>query len=253
MMRLLSVADLRDKVLSELQSTGFHTTIERLRRSLGQATPTYVVGGFVRDCARALFDDRRVDAKDVDVVVETSRLEEALAALPGEREVTPLGGCRLWPSATSGWIDVWQLADTAWIARLGLAPTIDNFLAGVHLNVDRVALGLHDHSVRDRGFLTAIAARRIDLDADVALDELFPAELRRAVIAHFKTGYALSERVAQRLSACGDEILSPSVLERLRRDGHGDEMMEGLTRFLRAGRRGDAPKGRGGNSHHGTG
>lgn len=233
-MRALSLADLHEKVLLELRSTGFQVAIGHLRLSLGHATPIYVVGGFVRDCARALIEDRNVEAKDLDVVVETSRLEEALAALPGKRQVTPLGGCRWWPPATSGWIDAWQLADTVWIRRLGLAPTIANFLAGVDLNVDRIVVGLHDHTVRDCGCLTAIATRTIDLDADIALDDLSPAELGRAVIAHLRMGYSLSERVVERLRACHDDVLSPVVLERLRGDGHGDQVIENLISFLRA-------------------
>lgn len=249
MKRALSLADLRDKVLLELRSAGFQTTIEHLRQSVGYATPTYVVGGFVRDCARALFEDRCIEPKDLDVVVETSRLEEALALLPGARQVTPLGGYRLWPPSTVGWVDLWQLADTVWIARLHLAPTIANFLAGVDLNVDRIALGLHDHVVRDSGCLRAIATRTIDLDADVALGDLFPAELGRAVIAHLKTGYPLAERVVERLRARVSDVLSPAVLERLRGDGHGDEMLEGLTTFLQTVRRRGHGNANVGDSH----
>lgn len=249
MKRELSVTDLRDRVLLELRKTGFQTTIEHLRQSVGYATPTYLVGGFVRDCARALFEDRCIETKDLDVVVETSRLREALELLPGERHVTPLGGYRLWPPSTVGWVDLWQLADTVWIARLNLAPTIANFLAGVDLNVDRIALGLHDHVVRDSGCLRAIATKTIDLDADVAVGDLFPAELGRAVIAHLKTGYPLAERVVEQIRARISDVLSVAVLERLRGDGYGDEMLDRLTTFLQMVRREEHSQAKVGDSH----
>jgi hypothetical protein len=135
-------------------------------------------------------------------------------------------------------IDVWQMQDTVWISHLQLAPTIDNFLAGVDLNVNRIALGLPDGTVRDGGCLEAIASRVIDLDAAVAVEQLRPAELARAVIAHLKTGYLLSKRVLAMLHTQRGAVLSPTVLESLRGDGHPEETIRRLESFFRTPHRG---------------
>ena len=47
----VSLTALREKVLSQLECTGFQAIVGQLRKNLGHAIPIYLVGGFVRDCA----------------------------------------------------------------------------------------------------------------------------------------------------------------------------------------------------------
>ena len=144
----------------------------------------------VRDSLRSIIEGVAVEAKDADIVVATAELEESLMKLGGSLSRTPLGGFRWMPEGARVPVDIWQLADTVWIRDLGLTPSIANFLAGVDLNIDRIAVGLHDHAIHDQGALAGIQTRLIKLDAEIRLDTLRYDELARAILASCQTGYA---------------------------------------------------------------
>lgn len=224
--------DVRSQLLRDLDTTGLRVPLRKLRGRLGLTTPMYLVGGAVRDCVRTLREGGEHRPKDADVVVATRNLGSALRDIPGTLSTTPLGGFRWMPDGATAWIDVWQLVDTVWIEALGLSATMDSFLAGVDLNVDRIAVAFHERAVLDGGCLAAVRSCVIDLDARVHLPELRPAELARAVIAHFKTGYALSATVQSALNGADATVLSSEVIERLRQDGYDERDLTQVRRFV---------------------
>jgi hypothetical protein len=224
---------LRLRVIDELVACGLDAAIGHLRALLPGATPIFLVGGFVRDCARMLLEGEVGIPKDADIVVDTDRLSSAIHHLDGSVSRTALGGYRWQPPGGSLSIDTWQLADTVWIQELGLPRDIESFLDGVDLNVDRVAIGLHDQSVFDRGCSDAIRSRTIDLDGKYRLSGLECDELARAIVAHLKTGYRLSRTVQEGLQRVNFDNLMARAAERLRIDGYSEEIVDRVLRVIR--------------------
>jgi hypothetical protein len=222
------------RVLEELQLVGLDLPIAQLQSALPRNTPIFLVGGFVRDCVRALIESISVDAKDADIVASTDRLDSAMDMLDGILSRTSLGGYRWRAPEKSVWIDAWELKETIWIHSLELPVHIDSFLDGVDLNVDRIAVGLHDRSIYDRGCSSAIIGRTIDLDAKVRLRELEPDELARAVVAHLKTGYQLSGSVRRALARFELNSLAARATQRLLGDGYPDLTVAQVSRFIRS-------------------
>ena len=220
------------RVLEELQLVGLDLPLAQLRARLPHDTPVFLVGGFVRDCARALIESISVDVKDADIVADTEGLGLAMRTLGGVLSRTPLGGYR-WQAREKGiWIDAWQLKDTVWIHSLKLPVNIDSFLDGVDLNLDRIAIGLHDQSEYDRGCYSAIINRTIDLDAKYRLSELEPDELARAIVAHLKTRYHLSSSILKAFGRFDLDALAARATERLIGDGYPDAMVAQVRRFI---------------------
>ena len=179
-----------------------------------------------------MIEGHPVKSKDADIVIDTDNLANELGNFGGKLSRTPLGGFHWIPAGASGWIDVWQLSDTVWIRALHLPPTIESFLDGVDLNIDRIAVGLHNHMVIDRGCLSGLARRYIDLDAKFTLKELALDELARAVVAHLNTGYALSERVLSSLDHAALAALLKRSSERLAGDGYPSERIAQVRQFI---------------------
>jgi hypothetical protein len=225
-----------DRIYSELKvaldRAKLVQPVERLQCTFPTGTDIFVVGGFARDCARASIERHPVESKDVDIVIDTDNLADELEHFNGELRRTPLGGFRWTPIGASVWIDVWQLSDTLWIRALHLPPTIETFLDGVDLNIDRIAVGLHNQMVIDRGCLSGLARRCIDLDAKTRLKELALDELARAAVAHLNTGYALSEQVLHSLDHADLAALLYRSSERLSGDGYSSERIEQVRQFI---------------------
>ena len=227
---------LRRGVLQEFAATGLQHDLSRLQECFSAETPVFLVGGFVRDSVRHLLGESSVAPKDIDIVIDTTELARCMRYQSGKVTRTPLGGFRWWPSPGGyrhqSWIDVWQLQDTIWIKQMNLKPTIDNTLAGFDLNINRIAFGLHDQSLVDRGCLSGIDARVIDLDAEIRLENLLSFEIARAVIAHLKTSYVLSDRVLSLLRQNSTEVLSSQVFDRLRKDGYSKAKLRKLRKVV---------------------
>jgi hypothetical protein len=220
------------ELIEALDRTKLAGPVERLQRTFPIGTAIFVVGGFARDCARALIERHPVKSKDLDIIIDTNSLANELEKFNGKLSRTPLGGFHWIPVGASGWIDVWQLSDTVWIRAQHLPSTIEAFLNGVDLNIDRIAVGLHNHTVMDRGCLSGLVGRFIDLDATTKLKELALDELARAVVAHLKTGYALSERVLSSLDHADLSALLERSSERLAGDGYTSQQIGQVRQFI---------------------
>ena len=220
------------ELMVALDRAHFSLPVERLQRNFPIGTATFVVGGFARDCVRALIEGHSVKSKDLDLVIDTNGLANELGKFNGRLSRTPLGGFHWIPVGASGWIDVWQLSDTVWIKKGHLRSTIENFLDGVDLNIDRIAIGLHDHTVIARECLSGVARRYIDLDARTKLKELELDELARAVVARLNTGYTLSEEVRSSLDHADLIALLARSSERLAGDGYPTERIAQVIEFI---------------------
>lgn len=229
---LLTTDQIYDELIGALDRARLFRPVELLRRNFPIGTAAYVVGGFARDCVRTLVEGRPVESKDVDIIIDTNRLANELEKFNGTVSITPLGGFHWVPVGASGWIDVWQLSDTVWIKAKQLPSTIEAFLAGVDLNIDRIAIGLHNHMVIAHECLLGVAHRQIDLDARTKLEELELDELARAVVAHFKTGYALSGRILSSLDNADVIALLKRSSERLAGDGYPPEQIGQVIKFI---------------------
>jgi hypothetical protein len=218
-------------VFRHADDLGLRWPVERLLGILDGA-PAYVVGGAVRDAARSLIEARAVTPKDVDVVIDTDRLAAALGQMPGVITRTPLRGWRWTPPGATSWIDVWPLRETVWIRELSLPASVRSFLAGVDLNIDRIAIDLVTGEVFDEGALDAIERRVIDLDAAVRLENLAAAELVRAVLAHLRTGYSLADRVVRALEAPAVHVVTDDLRARLLDDGYTVADLRRATIFM---------------------
>jgi hypothetical protein len=228
----MMLGELHTVLTSRLQGRGLDCPLANLAAALPRSAPMYVVGGFARDCVRARVEKRIIEPKDVDLVVATDSLASALAKLDGEIETTLFGGFRWTPPGAATWIDVWQLGDTVWIKSLYLRPTIESFLAGVDLNLDRIAVGLNSGEVIDGGCLQAIERRLIDLDAQIRLRALAEDELARAIILRVKTGYALSAAVMRRLESAAPERVLRRAAARLGADRQPPAVLARVADFL---------------------
>jgi hypothetical protein len=233
---LMMRRELHTVLISRLEGRGLNRPLAALAAALPRSAAMYVVGGFARDCARACVERRIIEPKDADLVVATDSLASALAKLDGEIETTLFGGFRWTPPGAATWIDVWQLKDTLWIKSLHLTPAIESFLAGVDLNLDRIAVGLNSGEVIDGGCLQAIERRLIDLDAQIRLRALAEDELARAIVLHLKTGYALSAAVMRRLESAAPERVLQRAAARLEADRQAPAALARVADFLIARR-----------------
>lgn len=202
-----------------LERLGVAAPIRNLLASMKPEPEAFAVGGFPRDILRSQLSGEAAHPKDVDIVIDTDELAHAMGQVAGRVARTPFGGYRWSPTGASTTIDVWQLADTVWIREHRLPATIEMFLAGVDLNIDRIAVGLHDGSVIDGGCREAISSERIRLDATIRIDSLRCDEIARAFMASYKTGFPIENAPAlpKPLSAFIDR-----GWERLREDGYSD-------------------------------
>jgi hypothetical protein len=230
-------AELREAVLEEIGRCGLDSHVRMLRERLPEGISLYLVGGFIRDVLRSLIGDHRVSAKDADIAVNTSELAFAVKTLGGSLSRSALGGYRWQPLYSSFWIDLWELEDTIWIQRLGLSPNLYNLLDGMDLNIDRIAFGLHDCCLVDRGCYSGVTSRTIDLDARYRLAELEADELARAVVAHIKTGYRLSARILCSIQRFDTKALLVRATERLSADGYPESTLQSVRNFIAEVRR----------------
>jgi hypothetical protein len=153
-------------------------------------------------------------------VIDTNTLASTLQAMPGTISRTSLGGFRWKTPEAEIPLDLWQLKDTVWIRERGLAPTITSFLAGVDLDIDRIAIGLHDGAVFGDDCYRAILEKRISLDAVYHLEALATDEYARALMARYKTGYALSDDLHVSIFRTDYSALAKRAFERLGADGY---------------------------------
>ena len=124
---------------------------------------------------------------------------------------------------------MWQLKDTLWIKKLHLPVTIDSFLDGVDLNIDRASLNFSTGKLIDRGCRHALARKTITIDSRVRLDELLYDEYARALLASRKLGFALDKDLMEKIKAADSVLLRRRAFERLRSDGYRDrDIMEAL-------------------------
>jgi hypothetical protein len=202
-----------------LDCAGAARPLRELLNTFGSVPDVFAVGGFPRDVLLSRLRRRRTQSKDIDLVIDTENLSSAMADMQGEVTRTPLGGYRWIPLGSAIPIDVWQLADTIWIDEYRLPVTIDAFLSGVDLNVDRIAIGLHDGSVTDKGFMEAVRSSEIRLDASIRVDWLRNDEIARALMASYKTGFPVGTSLAG-LNPAAD--FAARAWQRLRGDGYSD-------------------------------
>lgn len=218
-----------------LKKNGLGPAIDTLHANFGTFDiPVFLVGGFVRSCLASLIHGSSIEPKDADIVVDTDALESFMQTLhPDDFSRTQFGGFRWQPKRGKIWIDIWQLQDTVYIKRFAMPPTLESFLDGVDLNIDRLAVGLHDGTVvADRSAYSGIRNKIIDLDAKVQMEDFLPAELARAVIAHLKTGYALSPKVQKLLKERKSDIMMKDTVDRLEADGYSVEMLRKVRSFV---------------------
>ena len=181
--------------------------------------PCYIVGGLPRDIVLSNFTGVIHLPKDVDVAIDTDVLEVLMQRVTGVVSRTPLGGFKWIPLGSEISIDIWQLRDTALDKARKLRPTIESFLAGVDLNIDWIAVGLHDQSVND------VACRYSFLDGMIRRDGLHPVEsLRmdeyaRALMASHKTHFRLWNECLSEISRMGHSFY-PRAVRRLTFDGY---------------------------------
>jgi hypothetical protein len=195
-------------------------------------TKAYLVGGFLRDLVRADMSGVATLPKDIDLIIDTYDLEAILKSTPGYLSGTPLGGYRWKPKGTTFWLDIWQLQDTVWIKELRLPVTIESFLDGVDLNIDRIALELHTGEFFDGKCREALAGRTIEIDSRVRVKELMYDEYARALMASYKTGFSLTESLSKRIQSADRAQLRRRAVERLRADDYADEDIREALRGL---------------------
>jgi len=223
---------LLDKAWERLREYAVERPLSEFLLRFPHATKAYLVGGFLRDLLRADTDGAATPPKDIDLIIDTGDLEPILKATPGYLSGTPLGGYRWKPTGTTFWLDMWQLQDTVWIKELRLPVTIESFLDGVDLNIDRVALELHTGKFFDGKFREALAGRTIEIDSRVRLKELMYDEYARALMASYKTGFSLTESLSKRIQGADRAQLRRRAFERLRADDYSDEdIRAALKRF----------------------
>lgn len=215
----------KDSFWHKLRTSGLDRHLMSLVEVLEPSAQIFVVGGFFRDCVRECQEDKRIVPKDLDVVVDTERLSHALYKIGARVTTTPLGGYRWQPNGVGAWMDIWQLKDTMWLRNETGVLSIREYLAGVDLNIDRIAFDFQGNVVYDDGCLAGLASRTIDLDAAIRIEHLLPYELVRAVVAHIKTSYAFTSRVTQLIRRCDAMTLTKAGEERLPYDGYGDAVL----------------------------
>ncbi|MFO7776044.1 MAG: hypothetical protein R6W89_09625 [Candidatus Hydrogenedentota bacterium] len=209
----------------KLRTSGLDSHLMSLVEVLEPSARIFVVGGFLRDCARQVQECKQIDPKDLDVVVDTELLSHALYKIGARFTTTPLGGYRWQPYGAGAWMDMWQLKDTIWLRDKTGALSIWDYLAGVDLNIDRIAFDFQGNVLCDDGCLAGLASHTIDLDATIHVEHLLPYELVRAVVAHIKTSYAVTSRVTRLIKRCDAMTLAKAGEERLPYDGYGEEML----------------------------
>jgi len=205
--------------LAALRRLGIDHALFKLLSGLPSTTPTYIVGGLPRDVVFSNFTGMVHSPKDVDIVIDTDVLEPLMQRVTGAVSRTPLGGFKWTPLGSDISIDIWQLRDTVWIKAYGLQPTIESFLAGVDLNVDRIAVGLHDQSVNDVDCRRAFLGGTIHRDGLHPVDSLRMDEYARALMASHKTHLRLSNECLSEISRMGNSFY-PRAVKRLSFDGY---------------------------------
>jgi hypothetical protein len=217
MSRVLALAP---RMHESLVALGVWEPLDELMGRLGRPV-AYVVGGFPRDLIR-LENDRDVEPKDVDVVVDTADLARELAAMRGRRETTPLGGFRWTPPGSRVPVDIWQLADTIWIRELHLKPTIESLLAGVDLDMDRAAISLDgsDERVDDAREALSTGEIRSNPIPECKISDLAEDEMARALLLSWKTGFTLSPALERQLEKTDRMALVDRAWSRFPREGY---------------------------------
>lgn len=205
--------------LAALRRAGVDRALFKLLSGLPSSTPTYIVGGLPRDVVFSNLTGVIHSPKDVDIVIDTDVLGSLMQRATGVVSRTPLGGFRWSPSGSDVSIDIWQLRDTVWIKAYKLQPTIESFLAGVDLNVDRIAVGLHDQSVNDVDCRLAFSSGTIHRDGLHRVDSLRTDEYARALMASHKTHLRLSNECLSEISRMGHSFY-PRAVKRLSFDGY---------------------------------
>lgn len=218
-------------VWAELQRNGLAEPLRQLLGcdSIGEA---YIVGGFPRDVVRSRLEGCRPSPKDADVVVEAENLDLALQRVAGDLSYTALGGFRWKPVGSKIPVDIWQLKNTAWIHSFNLPATIDSFLEGVDLNIDRVAIDLRNGQILGNTCVRALQTRTIDIDALWSVPALRYDEYGRALMASYKTGYRISADLHRRILREDIHALSRSARARLAMDGYTDTQIESALRCI---------------------
>lgn len=224
---------LLEKAWDRLREYSVAQPLSEFLQRFPPATKVYLVGGFLRDLVQADTSGSAAPPKDIDLIIDTDALEAVLKGTPGYRSGTPLGGTRWKPKATAIWLDIWQLRDTVWIKELDLPVTIDSFLDGVDLNIDRIALELHTGEFFERNAREALASHTIEIDSRVRLQELMYDEYARALMASYKTGFGLAESLSKRIQSVDRAQLQRRAFERLRADDYADEDIRSALKPLR--------------------
>ncbi|HET9393380.1 MAG TPA: hypothetical protein VFO29_07680 [Candidatus Rubrimentiphilum sp.] len=223
---------LLDRAWERLREYKVEKPLSEFLQRFPHATKAYLVGGFLRDLLRAETTGVATRPKDIDLIIDTKDLEAILKASPGYLSGTPLGGYRWKPRGTTFWLDIWQLHDTVWIKELRLPVTIESFLDGVDLNIDRVALELHTGEFFNGKCREALSGRMIEIDSRVRIKELMYDEFARALMASYKTGFSLTESLSKRIYSADPAQLRRRAVERLRADDYADEDIRAALRQL---------------------
>lgn len=221
-----------NRVWERLREYKMDGPLSQLLQRFPPPVNAYLVGGFLRDLLRLEAGGAAARPKDIDLIIDTSELGATLTDLPGYLSGTPLGGYRWKPKGAAFWLDIWQLQDTIWIKELRLPVTIESFLEGVDLNIDRVALELHSAEFFDGECRRALAGRTIEIDSRIRLEELTYDEYARALVASYKTGFRLATGLRERILSADRPRLRRRAFERLRADDYGEEdIREALNRL----------------------
>lgn len=220
------------RVWERLREYRMDAPLTELLQRFSPATKAFLVGGFLRDLLRFETNGVATRPKDIDLIVDTGELAATVTSLPGYLSGTPLGGYRWKPKGAPFWLDIWQLRDTIWIKELHLPVTIESFLEGVDLNIDRVALELRSAEFFDGKCREALAGRTIEIDSHIHLEELRYDEYARALVASYKTGFGLADALRERILSADRPRLRRRAFERLRADDYGDDdIREALKRL----------------------
>lgn len=199
--------------MAELNSTSYERRLrQRLRAFLDDRGPHHAIlsalsdlrkkdwrpilfGGLLRDI---LILGLKHGPRDIDVVVNGSSEELAEVLHPYIRRRTRFGGFQL---ELSRWhFDVWPLHKTwAFVQNKQLAPSPENLPKTTFLNVEAIAVSLHENGavsdIFESGFFDAVRSRTLDINFE---ENPYPAlAAARALATAVKLQYSLSPRLSQ--------------------------------------------------------
>jgi len=178
-----------------LERPEIRAPLEKLRRRLPAEAEIVVAGGALRNVFMEVLLGAAPPTRDVDLFIGGLEADfDLAAALRGEAfHPTDLKGWRWHPAGAELAWDLCLLPDFLVIAAYGLAPTLENLLAGIDLTINAVAWDLRRGRLLEQGCRAAVQARTIAFNSPRIPDKGLMA-YRILLMAH-KTGFHLARPV----------------------------------------------------------